>query len=47
MMTFCWLPPERERISVLWLGVLMRMAWMDQSVSSFIFLSLRQMPPMR
>ena len=25
MMTFCWLPPDSERMCVFWLGVLTRM----------------------
>ena len=47
MMTFCWLPPESDRICVDCPGVLMCIACMAQSVSCRIFLSLRQMPPIR
>ena len=43
-MTFCWLPPESERIFVFWFGVLTRMDFMHQSVLSFIFFLLKNGP---
>ncbi len=42
--TFCWLPPDSDRILVSCDGVLTRMERMHQSVASFILRLLRNGP---